>query len=363
MTSAIIKNCPSGLPSRGTYDDNLLLSSGLQSDDSRNSSLSQLSESNELTSKFLPKKITNLLLADSYKRLDFDSKSIRVRECGTLLEFAHEISSDGVLSSQGKLYNANFCRDRLCPMCAWRRSYKIFGQVSAIMNFISSDFQFLFLTLTVPNCEGDNLPVLLDSMFKGWSRLIRYKAFKTAVKGFFRVLEVTRNFSTGTYHPHFHVVLAVDPSYFHHSSYIKRDDWLFMWQRAMRDFSITQVDVRRVRSKSGSVSSSDLTSAVAEIAKYSVKSSHYLFPNDCRLTDKVVFTLSGALASRRLCQFGGIFAEIQKQLNMDDCEDGDLIHIDDDSIRPDLAFLICRYGWSSGVYKMSDVFIKLSADM
>ena len=30
------------------------------------------------------------------------------------------------------LDQVNFCKDRLCPMCAWRKSLKIFGQISQI---------------------------------------------------------------------------------------------------------------------------------------------------------------------------------------------------------------------------------------
>lgn len=308
-------------------------------------------------------------MSDSYIRLGWNLKAERVAICGSWLEFI-EMSEQGQrgtvpgcpcgapdgsssCTTSYKLYHANFCRDRLCPMCSWRRSYKIFGQVSQIMNLLGNNYRYIFLTLTVPNCEPEELNKLIDDMVKGWHRLINRKAFKRAVKGFFRALEVTRNKKIGTYHPHFHVVIAVEPHYFKDERYIKRDEWLHLWQQSMKDDSITQVDVRTMKNKkTGEVSGEALASAVAETAKYAVKSADYIFKNNDSLMDEIVLTLSSALSHRRLTAFGGCFAEAREKLGLDDCEDGDLIHIDDNSIRSDLAIMIVRYEWSCGAYKL-----------
>lgn len=323
----------------------------------------------ELEKKWTPKKEQSLILSDSYIRLDWKRKAERVANCGSWLEFVERSvqgqggpvpgcpcgAQDGfpARTTAYKLYHANFCRDRLCPMCSWRRSYKIFGQVSQIMNLLGNNYRYIFLTLTVPNCEPEGLNKLIDDMVKGWHRLVNRKAFKTVVKGFFRALEVTRNKKTGTYHPHFHVVIAVNPSYFTSRDYIQRDEWLQLWQRSMKDDTITQVDVRTMKNKkTGEVSGEALASAVAETAKYAVKSADYIFKNNDSLMDEIVLTLSSSLSHRRLTAFGGCFAEAREKLGLDDCEDGDLIHIDDNSIRLDLATMIVRYEWSCGAYKL-----------
>ncbi|HAT4163561.1 TPA: protein rep [Clostridium perfringens] len=92
------------------------------------------------------KKLNNLELAESYKRLGL-KKAYRVKECGTLLSFKR------IDEELKKLFKANFCKDRLCPMCTWRRSMKIFGQVSKVMDRALEDkeYRFLFLKLTVKN--------------------------------------------------------------------------------------------------------------------------------------------------------------------------------------------------------------------
>lgn len=328
----------------------------------------------EIKEKFEPKKLQSELLAQSYSRIGYDNKAYRVAECGTFLEFARTIGQGSGGAPRGcpcgapegtqtanvsnfKLHNANFCRDRLCPMCSWRRSYKIFAQVSQIMNVIGGKYAYLFVTLTVPNCIGEELSDTITDINKAWHRFIGYKRIKSAVKGFFKALEVTRNKDNGTYHPHIHCVVAVNPSYFKSRDYMQRDEWLQLWQRATKDSSITQVDVRRARSKQnaeGEQAVKALSSAVAEIAKYAVKSSDYLISDNTQLTDEIVGVLVPALANRRLCSFGGVFEEVRQQLQLDDCEDGDLIHLDGE-INSELAVQIYRYGWSAGAYKLIEV--------
>jgi plasmid rolling circle replication initiator protein Rep len=225
------------------------------------------------------------------------------------------------------------------------------------MDVIGNKYAYLFLTLTVPNCAPEKLSQAITDVQKAWRVLIRHKRFKGAVRGFFKAIEVTRNANTNTYHPHLHVVLAVNKRYFTDDRYISRDEWLSMWQKATKDDSITQVDIRRAKSKKnadGEQAVKALSSAVAEIAKYAVKSADYLINDDTRLTDEIVGVLVPALANRRLCSFGGVFEDVRKQLQLDDCEDGDLIHLDGE-INSDLAIQIYRYGWSAGAYKLLEV--------
>ena len=319
----------------------------------------------ELEKKFTPKRLLSDFLARSYLRLGYDNKASRVASCGTFLEFKANVdNSNNFVEDSWRLTQANFCRDRLCPMCSWRRSFKIFGQVSQIMDVIENDYSFIFLTLTVPNCQDYMLCSVIDDLQSGFRKLTQHKRFKNAVCGHVKVLEITRNIEKNTYHPHFHVILAVPLNYFTSNLYINHAEWLEMWRKAMKNPNITQVDVRRCKPsvKEGEQAVKSIKSAVAEVAKYSVKSSDILgrldkngfliapYPDD--IIDSSVLTLSGALYGRRLTAFGGIFKDIRKRLNLDDCEDGDLINIDSNNIRQDLAVMIFRYKWSSGAYKL-----------
>lgn len=318
------------------------------------------SDEAEVKEKFAPKRVSSEKLAASYHRLEWGRKAHRVENCGTILEFAHAIDGSGEIDPEGKLHNANFCRDRLCPMCNWRRSYKIYGQVSQVMEKIATDYTFLFLTLTVPNVDGCELQDTLDNMQRGWRNFIRHKRLKSVLRGAFRTLEITRNSRTGQYHPHFHCILAVNKNYFD-SGYIKQSEFLQMWRDAIDDQRICIVDIRTIKDLSGQAAEDaavSLTKAVLEVTKYAVKDSDFLLEDE-KITDTVVRELSEGLKGRRLCSFSGIFKSVRVELQLDDPEDGDLIHCSE-TINPAVAYLIVKYGWSAGCYKMTGTYLKES---
>lgn len=300
------------------------------------------------------RKESNLKLADSYKRLGF-KKYYRVVDCSTFLEF-------GVTKSSNlKLLKANFCKVRLCPMCAWRRSLKIFGQVSKVMDYVERNYnyRYIFLTLTVKNCYGEDLKDTLGLMTKSFNKLSERKAFKQAVKGYFRSLEITYNKKDNTYHPHFHLILAVNKNYFTDDrTYLSQEKWTNLWKESLKVDYTPVVDVRRVKSKN-----KDFGKVVAETAKYTVKADDYLIKDedgkiDEELTDNVVKTLDKALHRKRLVSFGFIFKEIHKMLKLDDTEDGSLENTDnEDELRDDLTDIILRYQWNIGIknYKLVEV--------
>lgn len=78
----------------------------------------------EVTGRFAPKKALGMELSRVYELLSLYRRADRVAQCGSEIEFG--ILQDG----SKKLVKANFCRDRLCPMCNWRRSLKLYSQVS-----------------------------------------------------------------------------------------------------------------------------------------------------------------------------------------------------------------------------------------
>jgi plasmid rolling circle replication initiator protein Rep len=260
------------------------------------------------------------------------------------------------------------------------------SRIQAVLS--ASDYDFVFVTLTVPNVDGSELSEEIDKMQAAWNRFIGYSRIKKAFLGYFKSLEVTRNNDIksknyGTYHPHYHIIFVVHKRYFRELDYIKRDELLELWKRAKRDDRITQVDIRRVTDKQKQkeiivdgvkqkVDFTELGSAVAEIAKYAVKSSDFLGKMDKNgrivvplpdwLTDEIVSVYSIALAGRRLCAFGGVFEQVRKELNLDDPEDGDLIHEDGEQLNADLAVMVARYGWSCGAYKLIEIVPKTNVN-
>ena len=292
------------------------------------------------------KKMKSSALAESYKRIGNKSKAGRVQLCGTDLVF--KVNPNDI-NGKKKLHSANFCKVRLCPMCAWRRSLKTFHQVSAIMDEICKDreYAFLFLTLTIKNVTAAELSETLDKLFYGFKRLALTKEYKKAIKGSFRALEVTHNTNSrsksyDTYHPHFHCILVVNKSYFKKSDYIPQAKWVELWKRCMGLDYVPTVDIRKC---------SNNKKSVAEVSKYSVKDADYIVEYNQELTDNAVETLDFALANRRLSAFAGVMRDAQRKLKLQDAEDGDLINTDgkDDELRPDLDYVLARYHWNVGL--------------
>jgi plasmid rolling circle replication initiator protein Rep len=201
------------------------------------------------------------------------ARSERMLNCGSILRFAVDPTG------KKRLIGATFCKDRLCPACQKRRSLAMFHQVKDVCISLKSEYKstaYLLLTLTVPNVKESQLGDEITKMNTAWSTMTRRKQFKSAIWGFFKALEITHNAKTDTYHPHFHVLLAVPNKYFKGTHYITHANWLTMWQECMKNDYITQVDVRRIRPNPKRKDSTAIESAAAEVGKYATKPADYV---------------------------------------------------------------------------------------
>src|SRR5699024_2999871 len=154
--------------------------------------------------------------------------------------------------------------------------------------------EFIFLTLTAPNVPAEELNEEIKHYNHSFKKLMERKEVKAIVKGYARKLEITYNEERNDYHPHFHVLIVVNKSYFTNTKqYINRDRWLELWQQATKNPTITQVDVRKVRNSKDN--------KVFEIAKYSAKDSDYL------INQEVFEVFYKALKGKRLIVYSGLF--------------------------------------------------------
>ena len=236
----------------------------------------------------------------------------------------------------------------------------IYHQVLAIVHRAKEIYKTdipLMLTLTVPNCQKEDLKETVSSMSEAFNRMFSRPAIKKSVRGWFRALEVTYNKDSGTFHPHYHVLLMVPANYFQkkYDLYIDRDDWLKYWQEAMRDESISQVDIRKIKKKGKKNQS--VESLVGEVAKYATKPGSYISKDGkkYKANRDAVENLYFGLKGKRLYGYGGIFKEIRKELNQEDVENADLVHIDGTDASPcgckvcGSALLEELYTWRPGL--------------
>lgn len=260
------------------------------------------------------RKILSLKLADIFEELSYKKTLIeRLASCGDTLRFIRR--EDGSL----KLYQAYFCKNKLCPMCNWRRSMKYSYQTSRIVDEAIQEQpkgRFLFLTLTVKNVPGVELNDTISSLTKSFDRLFKRAKVQKNLIGYLRSVEVTYNEKENTYHPHIHVLMMVRPSYFQSKNdYISQNEWGDMWSQSLKVDYIPMVDVRLVKEKG-----KGLKGAILETAKYPVKPIELDIENKQAVND-----LYKGLYRKRQLGYGGLFKEIKKQLELDDVESGNLV--------------------------------------
>jgi plasmid rolling circle replication initiator protein Rep len=222
------------------------------------------------------------------------------------------------------------------------------------MDDIRDDYEFIFLTLTVKNVEGKDLENQINRLVEAYKTLCKRKQFKNAVRGWAKFFEITHNWKTREYHPHYHCVLAVDKSYFTSELYISQDDFCKLWQSCLNVVYKPIVDIRVFNE-----SEKGKGKEVAEVAKYTIKSSNIManlqniseYSQEIqdeiknftdKITDDIVLTLDAALENRKLIGFGGIFKQKHKELNL---TDDDLIHTQISGEQSSLEYQIECYRW------------------
>ena len=274
---------------------------------------------NGVLAYFMEKLVLENLVTENTLRL--------IKECNTFMMMVADESME-----KKKQHKGNSCKNRFCPICAWKKSRKDALALSVIMAYLKQEEQkeFIFLTLTAPNVPADELNEEIKHYNHSFKKLMERQEVKKVVKGYARKLEITYNEERDDYHPHFHVLIAVDKNYFNNSwSYIKRDRWLELWQQVTKNPLITQVDVRKVRN--------GRNDKVYEIAKYSAKDSEYLINQD------VFEVFYNALKGKRLIVFSGLFKDAMTKF-----KNGELDHYKEKD-RTEYVYAI-MYNWGGRKY-------------
>lgn len=261
----------------------------------------------------------------------------KIEQCGTHLVFGR--SAAGL-----RLAAADFCRIRICPMCQWRRSKRIYSQMQDIMGAIGAEYLPLSLTLTLRNCQAGDLAATLDTVTDGWYAMTHSRKWRGLVRGWYRALEITCNLSAGTYHPHLHCILMVPRSYWHMaaSARLEQREIAGAWGHALGVDYTPIVDIRTMYN-------ADVDSGFAgvlEYTKYALKDVDL-----AQLPISMLHEVDTALAGRRLLGMGGCIKAAHRALHLDDAEDGMLW---DDAPADDVDEELFRVEWRCGVYVVVD---------
>lgn len=261
---------------------------------------------------------TGQAIKDFASEVITDDRGQKLIDCGTYI----------VTDKDNKVVAANFCRQRICPLCQKRKSMKTYADFKQILDELK-DNVFLHLVLTVPNVYADKLAETIDRMQVASSRFFRMGDLKKAFKGIARCTEVSYNPKRKDWHPHFHCLIAVNKSYATSRDYIKQQDLRRWWSAAWIVSDKSDIDNATdellllyssfLKNKPDKLLQVFITKAdegaLPEIAKYAVKplaidlEMHKLVP--------VLEELFPALHGRRLVQLYGIIKETAHKLNIE----------------------------------------------
>lgn len=265
------------------------------------------------------------LLGDNYIFEDmgadvFDKRYAALINCGTQLTFS---KSDENGKTVYHLKAANFCRQRCCPMCQFRRSEKMFAQMLRVVKHLEGQYRFLHLVLTIPNQRYDyELVQGVKLLYKGFSNLLKYKQVRGAFKGILRCLEVSYNYDNDTFHPHLHCLVAVNRSYFNDSrKYLSYDLLRELWTEAVKkavrsspeNFSFINESTPLLQIHVGACKEGDY-SGVAEVCKYSLKPLDLEKSESDDQNKRVLLTLWHTLKGARFVQKYGIIRDTWREL-------------------------------------------------
>lgn len=248
----------------------------------------------EILKKLEPKQVTKETLIE-LGIPHFTEKTIeRINNCATFLQSVSNFDRN-----RSKIVKANRCMNRFCPICMATKARKEAYMLLIILKFLScaKGYEFIFLTLTVPNVAGNELVRELDEQYLALKRLIQRKEFKAISNGFIRKTEITYNQKRNDFHPHIHMLIAVNKNYFKEKSlYVSQHKWQEIWKKCKKDNSITQVNVKKANE-----------SSFKELAKYEAKDFDML-----GYSQEVFDVFYKALKGRKTLTFNGCFQEAKK---------------------------------------------------
>lgn len=313
----------------------------------------------------------------------FEKYGYKLAHCGEWLKFM--LGKDGL-----KLTDARFCKVPLCPTCSWRRALKWRAKALEILPLIQKSHptaRWLFLTLTIKNCELQHLRETIRHLNASFNRLSKQARFPFL--GLVKSVEVTRAWDcydafdnlylgrhgtkwvdeqkykhkrdmrleqTTEVHPHLHVVGIVPSGYFKSQNYINQKEWTENWKNALRVEYTPIVNVKAVKCRKNlkieNVSSEDLDNknlinAICETIKYTVKEADLigeLISKDVIENSRWLKQMTEQIYKTRKVEYRGCFKEFAKQLEVTD--DDDLININEEEKTIQDDVLEITYSWS-----------------
>jgi plasmid rolling circle replication initiator protein Rep len=276
----------------------------------------------------------------SYKFPTEHKEHTKLKECSQSLFttiFQHNTTKD---------YKKNIsffaCKSKFCPICNKIKSNKLSSNMYNIIKQLQEeqDQQFIFLTLTVKNCNIENLSDTIKRMNEAWRDLWRRYFNKPGrFNGFIKFLEITFPNSKEA-HPHFHILLSVNSDYFKRSNteYLNTKNIAELWQRVLKVDYTPICDIRIIKpkkTKSGVITKEAIPAVISEMCKYPMKDTDYK-----KLSKETMEKLYNELYRKRLIASGGNLKISLAKIEQVDCVEVEENEIDE---WKKIAYIVMKY--------------------
>ena len=254
-------------------------------------------------SKWEAKKIESIKMARKMMKAGFLKRGLRMEQCSQVMSFSKCEDCDN-----SQIHHASLCRDKLCPICKWRLATKRYLAMSEILHIASAEYPeaiYQFVTLTVPNCNVENLSATLKSMSAQWNKLLQRVSGKRSI-GWARSLEITYNAKTKQVHPHYHCIIM-------YGTQTEADLYgtgvVSDWVELNAGSSFKAQSLKQIAKKD---LDGDISTVALEVFKYSTKD------EDLDTMPLSVFReFVNQIGGKRMVSFGGWLKECKRMVDVD----------------------------------------------
>lgn len=134
-------------------------------------------------------------------------------------------------------------------LLSWERTLELAYFNHRVISEVNKQQQvnWLLVDLGLENITEEQINQMLDKMLIGFNRLFKYKSIQQANLGYFRMLDISKK--GDRYHSRIHILLPMIKSYFQGRYYIKYDNWISLWTRALGIENDVYVKVKVVNGK------------------------------------------------------------------------------------------------------------------
>lgn len=242
------------------------------------------------------------------------------------------------------LVGVQFCKDRLCPICNWRRSLKFRHQMSSILKAMEKQNLYgrpLLIAFSINNIIASGLNTRFGEMGRGFANLLKHTNVRKHCIGAARVMWLKYNTGNGTYGTHMQCLFWIKPGYF--TDPIPKEKWAQMFRSAaflpvmpeadICEESAFSLGMPETNTDSIEYDSDDMLMSMAMcLSESAVLPGLYVDQNtsDAEKLDTALraVTMWNGINNRKLVALYGKFKKFHDDLGLDSIEDGDLINIE-----------------------------------